>query len=367
MQSMSRGWVLVAVVAACGPNKAHVDAAIDGPSDGPSTIDAPLACALPPTTTHVFTLSGCDIAGTTNGPRGVALFSNPVNLVLGGSGVAYVADFDSNRIRKVDTLGSVTTLVHRTDLTRPFGLALATDGTLYVETDDDDMGNHSVMSGTVWKVNPATGDATVIVRDIGRPRGLAVLPNGQIAMADYMHHVVALLDPTTGTVTPLAGLADTTGHVNATGSMALFSQPWDVAVLPGGDLAVSDFDNHVIRRVTQGGVVTDYAGTPGVAGSFDGTLANATFNQPKGLAVDASGGLYVTESGNHDVRRVAAGGVGRLAGSLAAGWLDSDTPMSAQFYGVEGLDVSPDGTRVVVADGNVGDGMAFNHVRVIRP
>jgi sugar lactone lactonase YvrE len=345
-----------------------MDSAVgDAPPDLPSAIDAAPACALPAVTTKVATLSGCSQAGTADGVRGVATFSNPVNVVLGRTGIAYIADFDSSRLRKVELDGSVTTIVHQATFSRPFGLALSTEGYLFVETDDDDMGHHDMTTGTVWRVDPSNGNTVVIARDIGRPRGLAILPNGQIAAADYMHHIVSIIDPNTGVVTLLAGQMDNPGHTNATGVAAQFAQPWDVAVLANGDLAVSDFDNQVIRRVTLGGVVTDLAGTPGTMGSMDGTVASATFSQPKGLAIDGSGALYVTENGNHDVRRIANGGVGRIAGSLVAGYLDSDTPTSAQFYGVEGLDVSFDGTRIVVADGNVGDGMAFNHVRVVTP
>jgi len=366
---MSRGVVLVAAfVAACHSNNARSDAAGDTPVDEMNPIDAAPACTLPVLTTHVATLSGCSQAGTADGPRGVALFSNPVNVALGGSGEAYVADFDSSRIRKVQPDGTVTTIIQQASFTHPFGMAFTPEGNLYVETDDDDNGLHTIASGTVWRIHPANATATVVARDLGRPRGLAVLPNGTIAMADYMHHVVEILDPATGAVTVLAGMMDTAGYMDGVGSAAKFAQPWDVAVLGNGDLAVSDFDNQVIRRVTPGGVVSLYAGTVGTMGMADGTLLTATFDQPKGLAVDRAGNLYVTENGNHDVRRVsAAGAVGRIAGSGTAGWVDSDTATAAELYGVEGLDVSADGTRIVVADGNVGDGTMFNHVRVVVP
>lgn len=364
---MSRGVVLACALVACHSSSARPDAAGDAPIDEMSPIDAAPACALPAATTHVATLSGCSQPGTADGPRGVALFSNPVNVALGDGGDAYVADFDSSRIRKVQIDGTVTTIIEQAGFTHPFGMAFTPEGVLYVETDDDDMGHHDITTGTVWKIDPANATATVVARDIGRPRGLAVLPNGTIAMADYMHHVVEILDPATGNVTVLAGMMDMAGYADGIGTAAQFAQPWDVAVLNNGDLAVSDFDNQVIRRVTPGGVVSLYAGTKGTMGMTDGTLLNATFDEPKGLAVDHAGNLYVTENGNHDVRRVSiTGAVGRIAGNGTAGWLDSDTATAAELYGVEGLDVSADGTRIVIADGNVGDGMMFHHVRVVQ-
>ncbi len=214
------------------------------------------------------------------------------------------------------------------------------------------MGNHSFKSGTIWRVNPATGAAAVIARDIGRPRGIDVLPDGRIALTDQVHYVVELLDPQTGQLTLLAGMADMPGHVNGTGAAAQFAQPWDV-VYWNGDLIISEVDNGDLRRVTLAGVVTDL-------------VPMGTFDQPQGLAVDANGVFYVTEYGNtHDVKRVVGSTVSLVAGSTE-GYLDSDTPTAAQFYGVEGLDVTPDGKLLVVADGNHGNGMAFNHLRLIH-
>jgi DNA-binding beta-propeller fold protein YncE len=343
-------WVVLVAVGGCAFDTPVIhdapasDAAIDSAPDAP-----PAACALPPLTMKVATLAGCADGGTTDGARGDARFNNPVNLVLSPSGIAYVADFDGRRIRKVEPSGRTTTVV---DLPHPFGMAIAPDGYLIVETDDDDMDNHSYQSGTIWRVNPATGAATVLVRDIGRPRGVTVLPDGRIALTDQMHHIVELLDPTTGAVTVLAGMLDVPGHLDGNGTAAQFSQPWDVAYLDG-DLIVSEVDNGDLRRVTLAGVVTDL--TP--PGSLD---------QPQGLATDAAGTLYLTEWGtHHDVLKLRGATLSLIAGSTE-GYADADDATRAQFYGVEGLDVSADGTRIVVADGNHGDGTAFNHVRVIH-
>lgn len=359
-----RHLALAAVLAGCG--SAHPQAGDARPADAAGgQVDAPAGpCMLPALALHVATLAGCDTPGVDDGPRGVARFANPVNVALAASGVAYVADFDSSRLRAVDPDGTTRTILARSDLARPFGLALAADGTLYLETDDDDGGNHSPTTGTIWKVDPATGDAHVIARDIGRPRGLAVLPDGRLAMADYDHDVISVLDPATGTVTPIAGQLDTPGHVNASGTAARFSQPYDLVAL-GSDLIVTDLGNQVLRRVTLTGEVTDFAGT-GAPGRHDDAYAAATFDQPKGASIDASGAIYITEAGNHDVRVLANGTVTTLAGSGEPGWVDGDDAATAQFYGVEGLDVSADGQRVVIADGNNGDGMPYHHVREIH-
>ncbi len=359
-------------LAACGSSHGTTDGGGGGGGGGDGGGDASLSCTLPAISLKVATLAGCDVAGTANGPRDYGLFSNPVNVAIGPSGVTYVADFDDSLLRKVETDGTVTTLLAIPTFVRPFGLQLSSTGTLWVETDGDDQGNESITTGTIWQVDPSTGDATVVIRDIGRPRGMALLGSGQIALADYEHHVIELLDPTQSppTLTVLAGMMDVPGYAVGTGTAAQFNQPWDIALLQTGDLAVSDAENHLIRNVTLSGIVTDIAGTPGVPGNADGSLAIASFNEPKGLTTDAQGALYISEGLGHDVRKLVIGAgssVQTVAGSGTMGWMDSDDPMQAQFYGVEGLDVSADGTRIVVADGNVGDDSPFNHVRVISP
>jgi len=353
---MSIRWVVaLGCVCACDPPRpVPIDAAIP---------DAPTLCLRGSLDLAVTTLAGCEQSGTDDGPREEARFNNPTNVELGPNGSVYVADFDNSLVRRVAADGTTITLVNRPDLIRPFGLAVAPDGTLFVETDDNDLMEHTETTGTVWRVDPLTGDATVISRNIGRPRGLAVLPDGTLAMADHVHHTVSILDPTTGVVTPLAGTADMPGHVNATGLAARFAQPYDVVRNTDGDLIVSDQDNHVLRRVTMAGVVTDYAGS-GTAGNLDGPVAVATFDGPQALALAPDGALYVTDIHRFFVRRIVNGMVSTVAGDGTRGWMDSDDPRGARFYGLEGA--IADATRIIVSDGNVGDEQAFHRIRVIH-
>lgn len=356
--------VMVTLLGGCpGPEAAPPDA---GPNDGGLPQDP---CTLASLELGAATLAGCTKPGITDGIRGTALFSNPVNVAIGASGIAYVTDFDSNRLRRIDMTGKVTTIVSSAELNRPFGIALTPEGFLYVEADGNDRLQHSVDSGTLWRVTPSTGEMKLILRDHGRPRGLALLTDGRIATADYMHHVIEVIDPVTGTATPIAGVPNVPGHVNSpNGATATFAQPWDLIVGLDGDLIVTEFDNHVLRRVSMTGQVSDFAGT-GVPGHQDGPIATAQFFEPKGIAIDSTGAIYVTEAGNHDVRKIENGMVTTIAGvpDGNGGYLDDANPLMAKFYGVEGVDVSADGKRLVIADGNNGDGMPFNHVRVVTP
>lgn len=352
----ARRGLLLVVACGCGQDPAN-------PTDGGTgQPDAPGPCTLPSLTLNVATLAGCTESGTIDGPRGRARFANPTNVAIARDGRAFVTDFDSDTVRIVHPGGETVTLVQRAGFKNPFGIALGAGDTLYVETDDNDLGAHTSSTGTVWRVDVFSGTATVIARDLGRPRGLAVLGDGRIAMADHVHHTLSILDPATGQVTPLAGALDQAGHANATGADARFAQPYDVVLMSDGDLAVSDMDNHRIRRVTLAGVVTDLAGSE-TAGNIDGPIGVATFDAPQALALGPGGALFASDIKRHFIRRIAGGEVSTVAGDGSRGWLDSDAPRSAKLSGLEGMDA--DATRLVVADGNRGDDSPFHTVRVI--
>ncbi|HVT34092.1 MAG TPA: hypothetical protein VHE37_00805, partial [Nevskiaceae bacterium] len=277
----------------------------------------------------------------------------------------YVTDFDNNAIRAISYYdGSVSTLVHMTGFSRPFGIVYSyVDDNLYVETDDDDTGAHSGTTGTIWKINRYTGVATVVARDIGRPRGLEVLSDGRLALSDLTHQNISILDPVTGNLTLLAGsTTDAAGYTDATGSNALFNRPYGLALASNGDLLVADQNNNVIREVTLAGVVTTYAGT-GTVGSANGPRATATFSGPEDVAV-FNDVVYVSDQGNHLVRVIFNDRVSVQAGDGNAGFFDGNST-DAEFFGMEGIDTSPGGHLLWIADGNVGNGGPYNRVRFI--
>jgi DNA-binding beta-propeller fold protein YncE len=283
--------------------------------------------------------------------------------VIAPSGITYVTDFDSHRIRAIDVAGTTSTVFQAQNFKAPFGIALAPGGKLYVQTDDNDLLEHTLETGTLWLIDPAAKTGEVLGRNLGRPRGLAVLADGRIAMADHQHHVVSIFDPIAKTETLLAGALDTIGYANGPGVDARFAQPYDIVAMPDGSLVVSDYDNHRLRRVMLDGTVSDFAGS-GDIGGLNGPLAVATFDAPQALAVLPTGVLFVSDVKRKVIRRIEGDMVTTIAGDGTPGWLDAAEPRNARFYGVEGMDV--DAARLVIADGNIGDGMAYHHVRVIQ-
>jgi len=364
--------LVVTLVPACGsggldPEGGGDDVVGAEPDAGAADPDAgapELACEPPAFTTGVSTLGGCGVSGAADGPRGTGTFANPVNVLAGPDGEVIVADFDNDRVRVIDADGEVRTLVQLDGFAKPFGLALGADGAVYVQTDDNDAGEHSIETGTIWRVELDGGDPTVVARDLGRPRGLLALPDGRLVLSDYYHHDLRLLDPDTGAVTPLAGKRGTSGWIDATGVAARFEMPYGLALLPDGRVAVADLGNHRIRAVALDGTVSTLAGS-GTAGDADGLAAVARFEHPQGLAIDAAGTLYITDTDNHVVRRLRDGAVTTVVGSGTAGWLDSAELRDAQLYGLEGLAVAEDGETLWIADGSRGEDVPYHRVRVV--
>jgi sugar lactone lactonase YvrE len=315
-------------------------------------------------TNGVSTLAGTEEAAYVDGSRKAARFSNPVNVIY-RDGLLYVADFDNGKLRVIDVDTHVTsTVVSQKGFARPFGLAFANDGTLYVSTDNDSKGAHTDMSGAIWRVDIQGRSATLIADAIGRPRGIAVLPDGRLVAADRLHHVVEIIDPSNGQVTTLAGTWDSQGMVEGTGAAVRFASPYSVAVRSDGKLLVTDFDNHRIRVVGMDGSVSTFTGaTPGFA---DGAMVGAKFSHPQGISVAGNGDIYVTDLDNFRVRRIVGDQVQTIAGNGNGGYVDADDPLAAELYGIEGLSVVPDGSMLFVADGSRGEAVPFNRVRQIK-
>ncbi|MGA2016658.1 MAG: immunoglobulin domain-containing protein, partial [Opitutaceae bacterium] len=152
------------------------------------------------------------------------------------------------------------------------------------------------------------------------------------------------------TFNTLAGAPYVFGVADGTGSAAKFYFPYGVAVDASGNVYASDEAGNTIRKITPSGVVTTLAGSPGVAGSADGTGAAAQFNAPAGLAVDASGNVYVSDQGNDTIRKITPGGVvTTLAGTAGKSGSADGTGPAAQFATPGNVAVDTGG-NVYVAD-----------------
>lgn len=254
-------------------------------------------------------------AGSADGTGAAARFNQPGGIVLLASGALIVADTANATIRQVTAEGAVTTLA---------GAA-----------------------GTRGGV-----DGTGTAANFSSPVGVERDAQGNIYVADAMNNTVRRITPA-GAVTTVAGSAGATGAADGTGSSARFNFPTGIAVDGGGNLYVSDTTNNTLRKITPGGAVTTLAGLPGVSGMDDGTGAAAFFNRPAGLAVDAAGNLYVADAGNSTIRKVTAGGVvTTLAGTPGVGGLEDGTGIQTLFNQPKDLALNSAGDLYVADTGN---------------
>jgi DNA-binding beta-propeller fold protein YncE len=186
-------------------------------------------------------------------------------------------------------------------------------------------------------VRSVAGSGSPAVRDdaapfgagFAEPFGLALDRDGNLYVADAGEsNRIRKLTPE-GAVSTLAGGAE--GYADGAGASASFHTPSALALDRDGNLYVADTGNNRIRKVTKEGQVTTLAGD-GAAGFRDGPAAQAQFNGPVGVAVDAEGNVYVADTYNDRVRLVTKEGVVRtVAGTGAVGHMDGDALTAAQL------------------------------------
>src|SRR5437773_2057330 len=202
------------------------------------------------------------------------------------------------------------------NLNSPAGVAVDSSGNLYIA----DLGNERIR-----KVAAATGIITTVAGNgvfgfagdggaatdasLGVPVGVAVDAGGDLYIADYSNHRIRKVSAATGIITTVAGNGINTfaGDGGAATSASLNS-PSGVALDASGNLYIADYFNNRIRKVdAASGIITTVAGngSPAFAGD-DGAATSASLNGPVAVALDASGNLYVADQGNHRIRKVAA-------------------------------------------------------------
>jgi sugar lactone lactonase YvrE len=315
----------------------------------------------------VTTLAGAaGQMGASDGTGASARFSYPEGLAVDAAGNVYVADFDNCTVRKVTPAGSVATLAGSAGnagsadgqggaalFNHPEGVAVDGAGNVYViDTSNQTVREISPGGGvTTLAGSPTVGgsaDGAGAAASFFYPGGIASTGAGVVFIADTGNHTIRTMAPP-GNVSTVAGAAGVKGDADGTGSSALFAYPYGIAWDGAGHLYVADSANDTIREVTPAGVVTTFAGTSGIPGSADG--AAASFNSPAGVAVDASGNVYVADAGNSTIRKIAGGIVTTFAGVAGVAGSSDGTGSAAHFNAPAGIAVDAVGD-VFVADTN---------------
>ncbi|QDQ84086.1 hypothetical protein FNZ07_23470 [Paraburkholderia megapolitana] len=333
-----------------------------GGSNSPGT--SPSTSSGPPTTTSTsaappvspwpgFTVSGT-VAGLSGGETLTLLDNGSDSLTLTGNGAFTFAALVPANIKAgyVVTVGSQSPTIY-CSVNNGSGSVTANVTNVAVICAP---ATYSVSTFAGSLASGAT-DGTGSAASFNGPAAVATDAIGNVYVADSNNNTIRKITPA-GVVTTLAGSA-TAGSTNGTGAAASFNGPFGVAVDANGNVYVTDSNNNEIRKITAAGVVTTLAGS-GAVGSADGTGAVASFSNPNGVAVDASGNVYVADSGNNKIRKITpAGVVTTLAGAGAAGSADGSGP-AASFNFPGGVAVDGAG-NVYVAD------VSNNEVRKITP
>ena len=268
----------------------------------------------------VSTLAGTALSkGSADGTGAAARFSYPYGVAVDAGGVVFVSDQYNHTIRKITPAGVVTTFAGlpgqlgsadgagtAARFRSPAGVALDAAGNLYVA----DQGNHTIRKITAagmvttlaGQALQAGSDSTSVGAHFEKPAGVAVDAAGNVYVADQENRTIRKITPA-GVVGRLAGQVGVSGRRDTTvARFARFNFPTGIAIDASGTLYVADRFNHTIRVIAPSGRVTTLAGNPLGAGSADGTGSAARFNCPMGVAVDATGAVYVTDQTNHTVR-----------------------------------------------------------------
>ena len=270
----------------------------------------------------VATLAGSGTGGWADGAGIAAEFNEQEGVAVDASGNVYVADRQNNRIRKITPVGAVSTLAGSgatgsddgsgaaATFNWPCSVAVDASGsTIYVADTDNNLIRKITVSGGVatvstfaGSVTPGSADGMGTAASFDGPEGLTIDSSGNLYVADIFNHKIRKITPG-GLVTTFAG-SGAQGSADGTGTAATFNRPANLAVDASGNLYVTDYKNNRMRKIASSGLVTTLLES-GVWESANGTVAAMTFANPFGVAVDGSGNVYVAETYNHIIRKIA--------------------------------------------------------------
>ena len=324
----------------------------------------------------ITTAAGSGTAGYSGdgGPAVGAELNDPFSAAVDAAGNLFIADAANNCIRKVATNGLISTVAGsgiagyagdggpatNAQLWFPYGVAVDGSGNLFIadwfSCRVRKVGTNGIISTVAGNGTPGySGDGGAAAEaQLQYPYGVAVDGSGNLFIADSSNNVVREVG-ISGLITTAAGNG-TAGYAGDGGpaTSAELSFPTGLAVDASGNLFIADYYNHCIRELGTNGMITTAAGngTPGYSGDGD-AAAGAQLNFPYGVALDASANLFIADSSNNVVREVGISGIiTTLAGDGTAGYSgDGGVPADAALNHPTGVAVDLSG-KLFVADQN---------------
>ncbi|MDW7692310.1 Ig-like domain-containing protein [Flammeovirgaceae bacterium SG7u.111] len=313
----------------------------------------------------VITWAGSGTNGKSNGFRNEASFYNPRYAAIGANNNIYVSDMYNHLIRKIDADGNVTVYAgigvpgsedgdrESASFQSPQGIVIDQNGNLFVA----DNGNQKIRKissdGTVSTLagNGSQGsiDGSGATASFLYPSGLAIDSEGNIYVADTGNNKIRKIT-SGGIVSTVAGSGQQ-GSNNGSANEASFYSPIGVAIDEHKNLFITDSWNNLIRKITPDGQVSSFAGS-GSQGSQDGQGINASFYRPSEIILDKNKDFIIVDTYNHKLRRLSKKGeVTTIAGSGLLGTKDGKA-IDASFYYPFGMAIDKNGDFYIIDTNN---------------
>ncbi|HST89385.1 MAG TPA: hypothetical protein VLJ14_13500 [Ktedonobacterales bacterium] len=289
----------------------------------------------------------------------------PGALVLDTLGNLFVADTGTQRVRQVrnariSTLAGTGT-AGLAGLNNPMGLAMDRSGNVLVA----DTFNHRILSiapSKVVRVLAGTGKPGVspegtapLAAQLLSPRSVCATLAGDVYIVDSGNHRVLRLPPGGALQTAAGNGSKGSAGDEGMARLAQLNAPSACVTDTAGNLFVADTGNHAIRKVTLAGTISTVAGTfaEGSAGD-EGLAVSARLSQPRGVAVDDMGDIYIADTGNHRLRQVTPDGlIHNIAGTGGFGFAGDGGPaLSALLNGPQGVFLDGAGNVYFADTGN---------------
>ena len=259
-----------------------------------------------------------------------AELNDPTDVAIDSSGNIYIADYNNNRIRKVNTSGVISTYAGTgtwgysgdsgqatsAELANPSGVALDSSGNLYIADFENKRIRKVTTAGVITTVagngtggNTGNGAAATSA-EINGAEFIAVDGAGDFWFSDQYDDIVRKVTASTGYISLVAGTADSPGYSgdNGAATSAQLDVPMGVAIDASGNLYIADQSNYRVRMVNTSGTISTIVGTGTEGYSGDGGApTSAKVGAMQGLGVDAAANLYIADTSNYRVRVAGSG------------------------------------------------------------